>query len=237
MMLVPDVRNASPEAAAKAVAACQRMSRRDARRYLYEEFTLDDRRDLDDATLEMLGVEDPDERAELRDRLYRDVTDLQQAIREREIIAQRDRRRSSQRAASRPQDVADGAVGRARVRPRSAPVPGGVRHPPQRRGAHRSAVRGGGGGHRAHRPRGSAEGGHGPGRKDGTARSWTRGASPRAASWRPCRYATGRAGSGCPAAASATTPSAASTSTARSCETAAPNLPNRGHPTSAGSGP
>ena len=107
MMLVPDVRNASPEAAARAVAACQRMSRRDARRYLYEEFTLDDRRDLDDATLEMLGVEDPDERAELRDRLYRDVTDLQQAIREREIIAQRDRRRSSQRATSRPQDVAD----------------------------------------------------------------------------------------------------------------------------------
>ena len=107
MMLVPDVRNASPEAAARAVAACQRMSRRDARRYLYEEFTLDDRRDLDDATLEMLGVEDPDERAQLRDRLYRDVTDLQQAIREREIIAQRDRRRSSQRAASRPQDVAD----------------------------------------------------------------------------------------------------------------------------------
>ena len=107
MMLVPDVRKASPEAAARAVAACQRMSRRDARRYLYEEFTLDDRRDLDDATLEMLGVEDPDERAELRDRLYRDVTDLQQAIREREIIAQRDRRRSGQRAASRPQDVAD----------------------------------------------------------------------------------------------------------------------------------
>ena len=107
MMLVPDVRNASPEAAARAVAACQRMSRREARRYLYEEFALDDRRELDDATLEMLGVEDPDERAQLRDRLYRDVTDLQQAIREREIIAQRDRRRSSQRAASRPQDVAD----------------------------------------------------------------------------------------------------------------------------------
>ena len=44
MMLVPDVRNASPEAAARAVAACERMSMRDAKRYLYEEFTLDDRR-------------------------------------------------------------------------------------------------------------------------------------------------------------------------------------------------
>ena len=56
-MLVPDVRRASPEAAARAVAACERMSRRNAKRYLYEEFTLDDRRELDDATLEILGIE------------------------------------------------------------------------------------------------------------------------------------------------------------------------------------
>ena len=107
MMLVPDIRRASPEAAARAVAACERMSRRDARRYLYEEFTLDDRRELDDATLEILGIEDADERAALRDRLYRDVKELQQAIRAREIIAQRDRRRSSQRDASSPQFIAD----------------------------------------------------------------------------------------------------------------------------------
>ena len=107
MMLVPDVRKAPLEAAKRAVEACEQMSRRDARRYLYEEFTLNDRRELDDATLEILGIEDANERTALRDRLYRDVTDLQQAIREREIIAQGDRRRSSQRAASRPQDIAD----------------------------------------------------------------------------------------------------------------------------------
>ena len=107
MMLVPDVRRASPEAAARAVEACERMSRRNAKRYLYEEFTLDDRRDLDDATLEVLGIEGTDERTALRDRLYRDVTDLQQAIRKREVIAQRDRVRSSQRAAATPQHVAD----------------------------------------------------------------------------------------------------------------------------------
>ena len=77
------------------------------RRYLYEEFTLDDRRELDDATLEILGIEDADERAALRERLYRDVKELQQAIRAREIIAQRDRRRSSQRDASSPQFIAD----------------------------------------------------------------------------------------------------------------------------------
>ena len=107
MMLVPDVRRASPEAAARAVEACKRMSRRNAKRYLYEEFTLDDRRDLDDATLEILGIEGADERTALRDRLYRDITDLQQAIRKREVIAQRDRVRSSQRAAATPQYIAD----------------------------------------------------------------------------------------------------------------------------------
>ena len=107
MMLVPDIRRASPEAAARAVAACERMARRDTGHYLYEEFTLDDRRELDDATLEILGIEDADERVSLRDRLYRDVTELQQAIRAREIIAQRDRRRSSQRQSSSPQFIAD----------------------------------------------------------------------------------------------------------------------------------
>ena len=106
MMLVPDVRKASPEAAARAVAACERMSERNARRYLYEEFALDDRCDLDDATLEILGIENVDERAALRDRLYRDVTELQKAIREREIIAQRDRRKASLRGELTPQAIA-----------------------------------------------------------------------------------------------------------------------------------
>ena len=107
MMLVPDVRMASPAAAKRAVAACKQMSRRNTRRYLYEEFALDDRRELDDATLEILGIEDAGDRTALRGRLYRDVTELQQAIREREIIAQRDRLRSSQRAAATPQYIAD----------------------------------------------------------------------------------------------------------------------------------
>ena len=107
MMLVPDIRKASPDAIERAVSACERMSRRNARRYLYEEFDLDDRRELDDTTLEILGIEDPDERAALRDRLYRDVTDMQQSIRDREIIAQRDRRRSARRGTTTPQDIAD----------------------------------------------------------------------------------------------------------------------------------
>ena len=107
MMLVPDIRRASPEAAARASAACERMTGRDARRHLYEEFTLDDRRELDDATFEILGIEDSGERAALRDRLYRDVTDLQRAVKEREVIAQRDRRNANRRGALTPQDIAD----------------------------------------------------------------------------------------------------------------------------------
>ena len=106
MMLVPDIRKASPYAVNRAIDACEQISRRDALRYLHKEFSLEDRRELDDATLEILGIENPDERMTLRDRLYRDVTDLQKAIRERELVAQRDRRRS-QRATSSPQVIAE----------------------------------------------------------------------------------------------------------------------------------
>ncbi len=83
------------------------MSQRDAGQFLYDEFALDDRRELDDATLEILGIEDADERVAIRDRIYRDVTDLQKAIKAREIIAQHDRRSSGQRASSSPQAIAD----------------------------------------------------------------------------------------------------------------------------------
>ena len=107
MMLVPDIRRASTEAATRAIAACERMSRRNASQYLYEEFELEDRRELDDATLEILGIDDSKERTEVRDRLYRDITDMQRAIREREIIAQRDRSRSARRGSPTPQDIAD----------------------------------------------------------------------------------------------------------------------------------
>ena len=106
MMLVPDIRLASAKVAARAIAACERMSQRNAKRYLYEEFTLDDRRDLDDATLEILGIEDVDERVALRERLYRDVTELQKAIREMEIIAQLDKAKASGKGGVTPQAIA-----------------------------------------------------------------------------------------------------------------------------------
>ena len=46
-------------------------------------------------------------RAALRDRIYRDVTNLQQAVRDRELIAQRDRRNTSRKGSPTPQDIAD----------------------------------------------------------------------------------------------------------------------------------
>ena len=107
MMLVPDIRRADPETAARAVAACRQMAGRNSFQRLYEEFDIEDRRELDDATLQMLGIKDPETRARLRDSLYQDITDLQKSTRDREIIAQQDRRRSSRTTTSSPQDTAD----------------------------------------------------------------------------------------------------------------------------------
>lgn len=95
MMVVPDPRCASAEIGKQVVDAATRISRRALRRYLYEEFDLPDRRDLDDAVLELLGIEDAEERAALRQRIYEAIETEYRATRDREQIAQRDRARSS----------------------------------------------------------------------------------------------------------------------------------------------
>jgi hypothetical protein len=95
MMLVPDPRNATKEIAKRLIDAATRLSRRTLRRYLYEEFELADRRDLDEAVLELLGIEDAEERAALRQRIYEAIETDYRATREREQIAQRDRARSN----------------------------------------------------------------------------------------------------------------------------------------------
>ena len=107
MMLVPDIRRADPDTAARAVAACRKTSERNSSRYLYQEFELEDRRELDDAVLEMLGFDDPETRVTMRESLYRDITELQRSTRDREIIAQQDRRRANRTTTSSPQDIAD----------------------------------------------------------------------------------------------------------------------------------
>ncbi len=95
MMLVPDVRQASQEAGAKAIAAVEAMAKRLSARYLYDEFTLADRQQLDDAVLEMLGYADLAMRLQVRTRLYEAIKAMQIATREREIIAQQDRARTA----------------------------------------------------------------------------------------------------------------------------------------------
>ena len=107
MMLVPDFNKASIEAKNRVIKACEKVEKRDSLRFLYEEFELDDRQELDDAVLELLGIENVHDRVRLRKDLYRDMTDLQRSIREREVIAQGDRRRASRRSSSTPQDIAD----------------------------------------------------------------------------------------------------------------------------------
>ena len=106
MMLVPDIRASSPEVAQKAIAACENMAQRLAGRYLSDEFDLDDRRELDDAVLEMMGIDDANERTALRDRLYQAITDMHDAIRAREVIAQRDRRHANRRTSVTALDIA-----------------------------------------------------------------------------------------------------------------------------------
>jgi hypothetical protein len=106
MMLVPDVRQASADTAARAVVAAERMAKRVTRRYLYEEFELSDRQELDDAVLEMLGFDDPEERLAVRSRLYRAIEEMYRATRDRELIAQQDRRRSQRRGEATATDIA-----------------------------------------------------------------------------------------------------------------------------------
>ena len=55
----------------------------------------------------MLGIADAGERAALRDRLYQAMSEMYAAIREREVIAQRDRRRASRRATRTALDIAE----------------------------------------------------------------------------------------------------------------------------------
>ena len=106
MMLVPDVRKATPDLAARAVAAVERMAGR-ASRNLAEEFDLSGRQELDDAVLEMLGVANPSERREFRLGIYRALTDQYSATRARELIAQRDRLRSKRKGVITAEDMAE----------------------------------------------------------------------------------------------------------------------------------
>ncbi len=116
MMLVPDTRLAFPEVEKKLISALQSMYQRKIG-HLVEvdsteqdrwtgELAFEDRQELDDAVLELIGIDDPGERLELRDELYREITKLYRQIRSAEKIMQRYRSQTARRGRQTPQSIA-----------------------------------------------------------------------------------------------------------------------------------
>ncbi|HEV2234784.1 MAG TPA: N-6 DNA methylase [Terriglobia bacterium] len=106
MMLVPDVRGIAPDVAANVRAALDAMRKRLAKPLL-EEFELADRQRLDDATLELLGITDPETREALRRELYSQVDVLYKEIRGVELIKQKERRETARRDHASPRTIAE----------------------------------------------------------------------------------------------------------------------------------
>lgn len=84
MMVVPDPRTPANGVKQRIIGAVEQMARRQTRN-LPDEFELADRQQLDDAVLELLGENDPNERRWLRDELYREMTAMYRAIRDKEL--------------------------------------------------------------------------------------------------------------------------------------------------------
>lgn len=130
LMEIPDPRKASDAVAGRLIAALRRMAKRDIGRFVEEAFMQchsyeranelasrpielpqellqDDRRDLDDAVLELLGVTDATERARLRERLYEETAAHLRAIRVIEIQKQEDRASGGERRLTAADQAAD----------------------------------------------------------------------------------------------------------------------------------
>lgn len=106
MMLVPDPRGASSETKQKFLNAFSLMQKRKSQP-LVEEFELQDRQELDDAVLEMIGVKKKQERRELRARLYEAMTALYREIREVELQVQKNRLAQARRGRTTPRSLAE----------------------------------------------------------------------------------------------------------------------------------
>ena len=116
MMLVPDPRGASEAAKARLVAAFEQMKTREIGALVKVdekgpepsgELAQADRQELDDATLELLGVSDAEERAALRAALYSEIQTLYREIRRAEVEMQGHRNQSNRRDAPTAQSLAD----------------------------------------------------------------------------------------------------------------------------------
>jgi len=103
---VADVRLASPATAARLEKAFDAMQARTSRPLL-EEFEEAARPELDDATLELLGVSDASERAQIRADLYAEMTRLYREIRAAEVEMQKFRRITARRDKASPRTIAE----------------------------------------------------------------------------------------------------------------------------------
>ncbi len=116
MMLVPDPRNATVSIRKRLEAALDSMRRRQALPLVdvdstdvnwTGELALEDRQRLDDAVLELLGVSDPQERTQLRDELYGEITKLYRQIRVAERKMQRHRSATARGGRPTPHSIAE----------------------------------------------------------------------------------------------------------------------------------
>ncbi len=116
MMLVPDPRRSSDLLSSKILQAFSAFRKRRSEPIVdvnsaeesrwTGELALEDRQELDDAVLELIGIDDPGERLELRDELYREITKLYRQIRSAERIMQRYRSQTARRGRQTPQSIA-----------------------------------------------------------------------------------------------------------------------------------
>jgi methylase of polypeptide subunit release factors len=106
MMLVPDVRRSSSAIQERLHKAFDLMRGRDCQPLL-KELDQAERIELDDATLELLGLRESAEQAEIRNELYSQISSLYREIREVELKKQVERRITARRERASPHTIAE----------------------------------------------------------------------------------------------------------------------------------
>jgi type I restriction-modification system DNA methylase subunit len=116
MMLVPDPRQVTAKVRKRLDSALKSLSNRQATPIVdvdsdatgwTGELALEDRQELDDAVLEMLGISNPKERQTLRDELYAEITQLYRQLRVAERIMQRHRATTARAGRITAHSIAD----------------------------------------------------------------------------------------------------------------------------------
>jgi hypothetical protein len=116
MMLVPDPRQATHSVRKRLEFALDSMRKRKALPLVdvdssetdwTGELALEDRQQLDDTVLELLGIADPRERAALRDEIYEEITNLYRQIRVAERKMQHHRSATARGGRATPQSIAE----------------------------------------------------------------------------------------------------------------------------------